>query len=267
MTFDIRQADLAKLNSLTKYPSIPTYHALDGANGRLLEDAVPFEGSVIGTEKIDGTNARLLFLPDGSFVIGSRENLLYGQGDLIGDPAQGIVAALKETAVRVNEARRTDDYRDNEFSSALLVLYLEVFGGNVSAASKRYTAEKTVSFRLFDAALMPVFEPMLTLAAAQIAQWRDQGRQPFLEENDLHSVAVRLGLPLAPRLFRLDAGDLPRSVSGMQQFLQEVLPATTCALDEGAGSRPEGIVLRSASRSVIAKARFEDYARTLKKRR
>jgi hypothetical protein len=31
--FSVRTADLRALNSLTKYPSIPTYHALDPRNG------------------------------------------------------------------------------------------------------------------------------------------------------------------------------------------------------------------------------------------
>ena len=45
MTFDIRQIDLGKLNSMTKYPSILTYHAL-GDKG-VLQDAVqiPFVAS------------------------------------------------------------------------------------------------------------------------------------------------------------------------------------------------------------------------------
>ena len=32
--FDLRQADLQRVNSLTKYPSIPTYHQLDPKTGR-----------------------------------------------------------------------------------------------------------------------------------------------------------------------------------------------------------------------------------------
>jgi hypothetical protein len=50
--FDIRQIDLGKLNSMTKYPSILTYHEL-GDKG-VLKDAllVPFSGRVIGTEKV-----------------------------------------------------------------------------------------------------------------------------------------------------------------------------------------------------------------------
>ena len=66
MAFDIRQTDLGKLNSMTKYPSILTYHTL-GDKGVLRETVqVPFAGRVLGTEKVDGTNCRLIFCPDGS---------------------------------------------------------------------------------------------------------------------------------------------------------------------------------------------------------
>src|ERR1051326_1446206 len=96
MPFDFRRVDLAKLNSLTKYPSILTYHAL-GDKG-ILKEAVqfPFEGRVIGTEKVDGTNSRLIFCPDQSVLVGSREDLLWERRDLIGNPAMGIVEAVKE---------------------------------------------------------------------------------------------------------------------------------------------------------------------------
>lgn len=64
--FNVRQTDLQRLNSLTKYPSIPTYHTLDPKDGCLVAEAVRFDGDVIATEKIDGTNARLICLPDGT---------------------------------------------------------------------------------------------------------------------------------------------------------------------------------------------------------
>jgi hypothetical protein len=77
---------------MTKYPSIPTYHTL-GEKGTLLEETVSFEGEVILTEKVDGTNARIILLPDGSFILGSREELLYASLDegAMGR-AEGIVA-------------------------------------------------------------------------------------------------------------------------------------------------------------------------------
>lgn len=94
--FSLRSCDLNKLNSMTKYPSIPTYHTL-GNKGVLLEETVRFEGEVVLTEKVDGTN-RIILLPDGNFVLGSREELLFAKGDLIGNPALGIVDALKSVA-------------------------------------------------------------------------------------------------------------------------------------------------------------------------
>src|SRR5438034_7509139 len=72
MAFDIRRIDLGKLNSMTKYPSILTYHAL-GDKGVLQETVqIPFEGRIIGTEKVDYTNARLIFCPEHSDLVGNR---------------------------------------------------------------------------------------------------------------------------------------------------------------------------------------------------
>jgi hypothetical protein len=53
----------------------------------------------------------------------------------------------------------------------------------------------------------------------------------------------------------------------MLAFLRAHLAETLCRLDDAAGGKPEGIVLRSPDRSTIAKARFEDYERTLKRKR
>lgn len=86
---------LAKLNSLTKYPSIPTYHAL-GDKGRLTEQTnVQFgaDEAISVAEKIDGTNARVIILEDG-YIIGSREELLYSSTDLLHNPSQQIVETV-----------------------------------------------------------------------------------------------------------------------------------------------------------------------------
>ena len=82
LTFDIRKTDLQKLNSMTKYPSILTYHKL-GERGRLLDEVqIPLAGlTIYATEKIDGTNSRIIICPDGTFIVGSREDLLWAQGD------------------------------------------------------------------------------------------------------------------------------------------------------------------------------------------
>ena len=257
MAFALRDADLTALNSLTKYPSIPTFHTLDPTNGGLLDERVPFTGAVIGTEKVDGTNSRIISLPDGNYLLGSREELLYAKGDLIGNPAQGIVAALRAFADAL--APVTDD--------VIQVRYLEVYGGKVTAASKQYTSTRAVGFRLFDMAVIGDYADLLARPAQQISAWRDGGGQRYLSEEDLTALAERDGLTLTPRLFTVDAEDLPVELDKTRALLAEHLPRTRSALDEGAAGAPEGIVLRSADRATIAKARFQDYDRTLRRKR
>lgn len=255
--FAVRATDLAALNSMTKYPSIPTYHTLDPKNGGLLESTLEFTGPVLGTEKVDGTNARIISLPDGSFVLGSREELLYAKGDLIGNPAQGIVAALRPVAESL--APVADD--------VVRVHYLEVYGGKVTAASKQYTGSRAVGWRLFDVAVFDDYRSLLAQAPQQLSTWRDSGGQAYLPEPDLVAVSSRDSLELTPRLFELDAAELPTAIDETREFLGERLPRTLSALDQAGGGQPEGIVLRSVDRAVIAKARFQDYDRTLKRRR
>jgi hypothetical protein len=259
MTFDLRSADLSKLNSLTKYPSILTYHRMDAANGGLVEEPTIFRGTVLATEKIDGTNARIILTPDGAYLLGSREELLYAQGDLIGNPALGIVEALKPVAERVLAALAPADQ--------IVVLYGEVFGGKVTAASKQYTAERRVGFRLFDAVRLGDYAEQLARPAAEISAWREAGGQRFCAEDELLELAAAGGLELTPRLFMLDAEDLPLTVAEMAAWLKQRLPQTLCRLDAAGGGQPEGIVVRTLDRAQIAKLRFEDYERTLRRRK
>ncbi|MEV4756175.1 RNA ligase family protein [Micromonospora sp. NPDC049559] len=253
--FDIRTADLRAVNSMTKYPSIPTYHALDPRNGGLLDECVPFRGRVFLTEKVDGTNARIISLPDGSWLLGSREELLYARGDLIGNPALGIVAALRPVAERLAPAGR----------DVIRVHYVELYGGRVTAASKHYTASQRVGWRLFDVAVIEDYADLLAAPPERISAWRDGGGQRFLGEYDLLKSAAVHGLEWVPRLATLEAAELPTEIEKMHALLGERLPRTTVALD-GEPGPAEGIVLRSEDRSTIAKARFQDYERTLRRR-
>lgn len=254
-TFDVRTANLALINSMTKYPSIPTYHVLDPRNGGLLDEAVAFHGTVHASEKIDGTNARIVLLPDGSYLLGSREELLYARGDLIGNPALGIVDALRPVADRLPTA------------GEIVVYFVEVYGGKVTAASKQYTGAQAVGYRLFDIAVIDDHAALLGRDAQRVAAWREGGGQTFVEEAALARSADAAGLALTPRLFSVDAADLPAGIAETKAFLDERLPATLAALDGAGQGRAEGIVLRTEDRSVIAKVRFQDYERTLKRRR
>lgn len=247
--------DLAALNSATKYPSIPTYHRLDPRNGGLLEEPVPFTGDVLLTEKVDGTNGRIVLLPDGDYFIGSREELLHAKGDRVHNPALGIVDELRPLADRLRA--------DGE-QARITVLYLEVYGRKIGGAAKQYTGGNGVGHRLFDVAFLRPED--LDRGLEQISSWRDSGGQEFGDEAALLRIAASEAVPLVPRLETVPGDRLPGTVEDMAALLAERLPATRVALDDGAGGDPEGIVLRTTDRSVIAKARFQDYARTLKRR-
>lgn len=251
--------DYGALNSATKYPSIDTYHGLDPSNGSLIEDEVTrFGGSVVLTEKVDGTNGRIVLMPGGGdWFIGSREELLYARGDRIENPALGIVETLKPV---ISEGRLEGRFPTRK--NLIQVFYLEVYGHRIGQGARQYTTEGRIGYRLFDIATVPV--EVLSWPREKIASWRDHGGQQWASEAELLNNSARL--PLTPRLRVVNADELPSDIEGMAAFIRRVLPKTEAALDASALGAPEGIVLRSDDRRTIAKAKFQDYARTLKRR-
>ena len=250
-----RDLDLCKLNSATKYPSIPTYHAL-GERGKLLCETVDFEGErIIATEKVDGTNSRIVLMPDGCYLIGSREELLHAKGDLIHNPALGIVDALRTTADHIDTVCERS-------SDTVLTIYLETYGGKTTAAAKQYTSDRSFGFRLFDVSRVDMSQLDDRLEA--IASWRENGGQRFLSESDLIAFSERAKVELTPRIAEIDF--LPTEIEATYEWLRSQIPSTHVALDSNAGGRPEGLVVRTSDRKRIAKIRFEDYQRHEKRR-
>jgi hypothetical protein len=252
----LRELDLAKLNSLTKYPSILTYHGM-GENGSLTDEIlVAPQGTMIATEKVAGTNSRIICLPDKTFVIGSREELLHARGDVIWNPALGIVDALRPTAERLVTTGM--DARDD----ALWVFYLEVFGGKVTASSKQYTGEQRVGWRLFDVMSLHDYRQLFEQSVEGIARWRDNGGQSFRTEAELQAAAKCWGFELTPRI---PVESVPTGHVEVLEWLQRSVPETQCRLDGKGQGRAEGVVVRNSDRSVIFKIRFEDYERHLRR--
>ncbi|MGK3995139.1 RNA ligase family protein [Sorangium sp. So ce1024] len=257
---NLRDIDLRKLNSITKYPSIPTYHVM-GDGGRLTEERqVTFDGEVYLSEKVDGTNSRLIVSPDGDYIIGSREELLHARGDRIWNPSMGIVDAVRPVAERF--------FSGEGWTSAVMVLFMETYGGNVGGSAKQYTGSKAVSVRLFDVIVFDgQLEEMARKSPEEIAAWRESGGQPFVPSAHTEAHTEGLGIEPTPRLGVVDASEIPASIADTAEWLASKLDRTRCAIDAGAGGAPEGIIARSADRSRIAKLRFKDYRRTLKGKR
>lgn len=260
---NLRDIDLKRLNSITKYPSIPTYHVMDD-RGRLGEErSVDFQpgSAVYLSEKVDGTHSRLVIAPDGDWIIGSREELLHARGDRIWNPAMGIVDAVRPIADRF--------FRGGGWTSAAMVLFMETYGGNVGGNAKQYTGSKATSVRLFDVIVFEAedLEVLSRKDVEEIARWRENGGQPFVGSEHTAAHAASLGIEPTPRLGVMDAAELPVSVEDTAEWLAAKLDGTRCALDDGAGGAPEGVIIRSADRRQIAKLRFEDYRRTLKGKR
>lgn len=232
--------NLDTLNSLTKYPSIPTYHTID--KGKLSGDAITFDPSdCIVTEKVDGTNARVILFGDKDWIIGSREELLHAKGDRIWNPSQGIVEAVRDIAAEYTRDPRHD----------IIVVYGEVYGYKIGGASKQYTASDATWFRLFDVASIPIDN--LRWNVVQAAEWRENGGQFFFPYEERGPVTVPI----------FNAEPPPSGIRETYEWLQR-FRQSHCTLDSAAGGRSEGVVIRTRDRSRIVKLRFEDYERTLR---
>lgn len=254
--------DLRTLNSLTKYPSIPTYHGLDKSNGLLLEnERVEFAGDVMLTEKIDGTNARIIVLPGEDWIIGSREELLGASGDLIPNPKLGIVETLRDVANLAAE-------RLIPASGVITVIYGEVYGHGVGKSARDYAGtQRVLGFRAFD--VQALLMTHLTKTPEEAAAWRDAGNQVYCSDETLTVLTGRIGVERAPVLETVLVGELPTTLEDARNWLGWQTPRTLAALAEDARERSEGIVLRGWSpdgHRQLAKARYEDYDRTLARR-
>ncbi|MED2737173.1 RNA ligase family protein [Bacillus toyonensis] len=255
--------DYRKLNSITKYPSILTYHKITG-KGRLLEERV--ETSIFDAEclinvyeKINGENSRVVFLGDGSTVdyfIGSREELLLAKGDRIGNTIGNIANYF--TPIADELCLKLKGFK------GLIALYFESYGG-ITPHTKQYSSDKTQNGRLFDvfALSQEEVDSLLEMPLSKIAGWRDRGNQPFYDCVQRMEFANKNELQVAPLLTSIKGKDLPTDVKGVSEWLEQ-FRETRVGIN--AAGRSEGVICRTTNREVIAKLRIEEYDKTLKDR-
>jgi hypothetical protein len=241
-----------KINTLTKYPSILTLHQL-GEKGRLKNEfTTPIQGEIMyATEKIDGTNARIVCYGS-EYLIGAREFILHHSHDLYFDNAQGIVDGLKELNIKIPQTEK------------FTVIYGEFFGGKTTSNAKWYGQDKN-GFRVFDIAVYDDLS-ILEMSQHEISKWRERETdhgiiygQNFISRSEMENQFAYF--ELVP-LVEFDLGDMSHKV--VLENLKKFIPTTNVALSENALKRAEGVVLRNENRSKIVKVRFEDYERTLR---
>lgn len=250
----------AKLNSLTKYPSIQTYHEIDrGCVKANLTDGVSFSNDAVYiTEKVDGTNGRIIIY-NNDYIIGTREELVYRRGDIFGNPSQGVYNVMKKYA----EAMVDKLPNDNK----IRVFYGEVYGSNINGF-KQYTKHRKSNLRFFDYIIFDNdITDILNKSIEHIALWRDTGGQPFANLNDFHSIIDYLGFSdnTVPYICECSGSDIPISRADTYEWLKQ-FSVTRATIDEDKFSgRSEGVVVRNFDRTMIRKIRFEDYEKALRK--
>lgn len=282
---------LQKVNSATKYPSIETYHQI-GDRGRL--DSALTLGPygdyerVIGTEKVDGSNSRVILLPcelphicgpaDGELepefhmLYGSREELLHADGDMVFNPMNGIVPALRDIARSIRtqfDSTFVPYLTDSLNEMDAVVFYFETYGVRGNGEYKNYSKVGAAGYRLFDIAVIHFSDQKVLHASIEdIALWRDSGPravnrvQSFCGHEVLNEIASFLNIPTVPIVWEGRGRDIPRTLEGAQEWMREMGTTTRVGLDHS--GRAEGIVLKSDShRDLRTKLRFADYERTL----
>lgn len=252
---------LERINSFSKYPSILTYHDM-GDKGVLKEEFSEdcnFKDSdkCYITEKIDGTNTRIILL-NGDYFIGSRENFLYAKGDRFGDPTLGIVGNVKIVANKLAESRMLEE-------DVVYILYGETYGGAVTAGSKNYTDNRSYGFRIFDVAQLGLADSkqILEKTTEQISTWREHGGQHYLDVDSFQHWSMEIAeVDTVPYISTVKGVDIPLNRKAVFDWIQQF--STTLASINATG-KAEGIVIRNLDRSLIRKIRFDDYIRTGKK--
>lgn len=256
-TYEIRDDWNRRLQSATQYPSIETYHKL-GQRGVFdgtvqVDFAGDYEGGngyLYMTEKLDGCNARIILSPDRDWWIGQRTGLLASQGDRVVNEDNGIVRTLREIAdsLVLPTAAAHDEW---------IVIFGEVFGKGAGAKGGKQYGGDRLDFRVFDIAY---FDPeILTRRVEDIAAWRQDGGQNWLDYHQL-AMTCRGYLKTVPFIEVVEP--LPTGIEETHQWLAKHATFTAVELGDDGGRRAEGVVLRTVTRSLIAKLRHENYERT-----
>lgn len=259
----IAKYGMEKVNTLTKYPSIMTYHELNMGGVRdMLYRRAEFPGAgqrLAVTEKVDGSNYRIV--TDGAdYLIGSRDRFVYAKGDRVitDDAARSVIGDVEGLMYYAEDG-------------CLTMFYGEVYGWRIQKARYNGADDKSRAFRLFDAWHIPLGVPLdsiLSCSVEGIADWREANMQHWFRTETLAAFCGKAGVELVPQLGAIDADKMPMAAKDTAEWMEQYAKTKAGFGGEGAGKdfgKAEGVVIRTPDRRWIRKLRFEDYAKGAKR--
>ncbi len=266
----INKYGLEHINSATKYPSILTYHALGQKGGMTNElcEGVGFPADAIVelTEKVDGTNSRMIIVGN-DFLLGVREELVYAKGDRIKNSViiNPVLAGLDTFLTNTEELFFAGHGDENR----VLVIFGESYGYKIQEGSKVYcSGSQKQSYRVFDIIQWTMDEfinIMESIPVASLSTWRDNGNQAFLNTNALAEFCKQNDIERTPIIATMQGMSIPVDAAETLEWMGKIIPVSKATLDSASReenqkfARPEGLVIRTQDRSFIRKLRFQDY--------
>lgn len=255
-----------KLNTITKYPSIETYHTIKtrGTLGDELTNGESFKNQdVYITEKIDGTNSRILMYTDHNtddYIIGDRNTFLTAKNDRVYNNLLSIV----DTTLPI--AKHIAAHKNHLDPETLYVFYGETYGHGIGANYKQYAINNEHYWRCFDILKIPksTLDFLLMLPIETLASSRESDSNRFLPVPKFKKMVNELKLEPVYFLTEMNGSDIPISIVDTYKFLSK-FSNSNVTLDSEAEGQSEGIVVRTEDRSIIKKLRFEEYKKTLLK--
>ena len=258
----VKEYGMKKVNSMTKYPSILTYHDLyKGATLNTLTEGKTFAPDAVleMTEKVDGMNSRLIYLDD-DFIIGERESIVFAKGDRIQN-SPVISPMLNELETFFNTGLKDD-------KNMLTVIYGESYGYNIASKKQYVINSNNRKYRVFDIVQIPINDvhKILSMDIAQIASWRDHMHQPFVDTDTLAAFCKEFNIMRTPVIKEVMGSEVPTDYKETLKWMQD-FATSTAVLDVPENgtktnqmyARAEGVILRTKDRSMIRKFRFEEY--------
>jgi len=216
---------------MLEYPKIETLYSRDEKTNKVLINKLrlPEFGNIKRwhiTEKIDGTNIRVSWSPDGKVSF-------HGRTDNAQMSAK-LVEYLQATFTPENLRRAFETVTETE-----VLLFGEGYGEKIQ---KGGVYRKGMSFRLFDVLVGP---------------W-------WLEPMTIADVATKLGILTVPYLGEIES--LPETAEDLKRLLGNNGNSTVALQDGGSGGRAEGIVARTSpllftrrKERLIWKLKFGDF--------